>query len=139
VIDCSDRRRMDETGVELNSLLEEEQLAGVPLLIFANKQVTPFSQPIQPSPPRPCPSITIPDASCGRPLVVDMPRRKSAGSSQCYGPRRGHRGSQPAQYQGPHFPHPAMLCQDWRGPSAGDYLPPETPLARARAHALEIS
>jgi ADP-ribosylation factor-like protein 3 len=38
VIDCSDRRRMDETGVELNSLLEEEQLAGVPLLIFANKQ-----------------------------------------------------------------------------------------------------
>jgi len=50
VIDCSDRRRMDETGVELNSLLEEEQLAGVPLLIFANKQVTPLSQPIQPSP-----------------------------------------------------------------------------------------
>jgi len=38
VIDCSDRRRMDETGVELNSLLEEEQLSGVPLLIFANKQ-----------------------------------------------------------------------------------------------------
>lgn len=29
---------MDETGVELNALLEEEQLAGVPLLIFANKQ-----------------------------------------------------------------------------------------------------
>uniref|UniRef100_A0A7S0YMS3 ADP-ribosylation factor-like protein 3 n=1 Tax=Hemiselmis tepida TaxID=464990 RepID=A0A7S0YMS3_9CRYP len=38
VIDCSDRRRMDETGVELNTLLEEEQLAGVPLLLFANKQ-----------------------------------------------------------------------------------------------------
>ncbi len=38
MIDCSDRRRIDETGVELNSLLEEEQLAGVPLLIFANKQ-----------------------------------------------------------------------------------------------------
>ena len=29
---------MDETGVELNQLLEEEKLAGVPLLIFANKQ-----------------------------------------------------------------------------------------------------
>lgn len=38
VIDCSDRRRMDETGVELNQLLEEVQLAGVPLLVFANKQ-----------------------------------------------------------------------------------------------------
>mmetsp|Transcript_37589 Transcript_37589/g.118642 ORF Transcript_37589/g.118642 Transcript_37589/m.118642 type:complete len:82 (+) Transcript_37589:714-959(+) len=29
---------MDETGVELNQLLDEEKLAGVPLLIFANKQ-----------------------------------------------------------------------------------------------------
>ena len=29
---------MEETGVELNSLLEEEKLAGVPVLIFANKQ-----------------------------------------------------------------------------------------------------
>ena len=38
VIDSSDRRRMEETGVELNSLLEEEKLAGVPVLIFANKQ-----------------------------------------------------------------------------------------------------
>ncbi|EKX50006.1 hypothetical protein GUITHDRAFT_85562 [Guillardia theta CCMP2712] len=38
VIDCSDHRRMDETGVELNQLLDEEKLAGVPLLIFANKQ-----------------------------------------------------------------------------------------------------
>mmetsp|Transcript_275 Transcript_275/g.260 ORF Transcript_275/g.260 Transcript_275/m.260 type:complete len:188 (+) Transcript_275:54-617(+) len=38
VIDSSDRRRMEETGVELQQLLEEEKLAGVPLLIFANKQ-----------------------------------------------------------------------------------------------------
>lgn len=38
VIDSSDRRRVEETGVELNALLEEEKLAGVPLLIFANKQ-----------------------------------------------------------------------------------------------------
>mmetsp|Transcript_34863 Transcript_34863/g.78770 ORF Transcript_34863/g.78770 Transcript_34863/m.78770 type:complete len:180 (-) Transcript_34863:2-541(-) len=38
VIDCSDHRRMDETGVELNQLLDEEKLAGVPLLLFANKQ-----------------------------------------------------------------------------------------------------
>jgi ADP-ribosylation factor-like protein 3 len=29
---------MEETGVELQQLLEEEKLSGVPLLIFANKQ-----------------------------------------------------------------------------------------------------
>lgn len=38
VIDSADRRRMEETGVELQQLLEEEKLSGVPLLIFANKQ-----------------------------------------------------------------------------------------------------
>eukprot|EP01038_Epipyxis_sp_PR26KG_P011653 gene11653-15605_t len=38
VIDSSDRRRMEETGIELQQLMEEEKLAGVPLLIFANKQ-----------------------------------------------------------------------------------------------------
>mmetsp|Transcript_12333 Transcript_12333/g.21375 ORF Transcript_12333/g.21375 Transcript_12333/m.21375 type:complete len:181 (+) Transcript_12333:87-629(+) len=38
VIDSADRRRLDETGVELNMLLEEDKLAGIPLLIFANKQ-----------------------------------------------------------------------------------------------------
>eukprot|EP00741_Cyanophora_paradoxa_P023250 tig00000254_g22457.t1 len=38
VIDSADRRRIEETGVELNQLLEEDKLAGVPLLIFANKQ-----------------------------------------------------------------------------------------------------
>ena len=29
---------MEETGVELGQLLEEDKLAGIPLLIFANKQ-----------------------------------------------------------------------------------------------------
>lgn len=38
VIDSADRRRMEETGVELNCLIEEEKLAGIPVLIFANKQ-----------------------------------------------------------------------------------------------------
>eukprot|EP01033_Poteriospumella_lacustris_P010451 gene10451-7430_t len=38
VIDSADRRRMDETGLELQMLLEEERLRGVPLVIFANKQ-----------------------------------------------------------------------------------------------------
>ncbi|KAI9205327.1 ADP-ribosylation factor-like protein 3-like protein [Polychytrium aggregatum] len=38
VIDSSDRRRLEETGQELNLLLEEAKLAGVPLLVFANKQ-----------------------------------------------------------------------------------------------------
>eukprot|EP01038_Epipyxis_sp_PR26KG_P004110 gene4110-5860_t len=38
VIDSADKRRMEETGVELMNLLEEEKLAGVPVLLFANKQ-----------------------------------------------------------------------------------------------------
>ena len=39
MIDSSDRRRMDETGYELQELLDEDKLSGIPLLIFANKQV----------------------------------------------------------------------------------------------------
>ncbi|KAI8615597.1 the Rp2-Arl3 complex bound To Gdp-Alf4 [Chytriomyces sp. MP71] len=38
VIDSSDRVRLEETGLELNQLLEEVKLADVPLLVFANKQ-----------------------------------------------------------------------------------------------------
>merc|ERR1719482_2231655 len=38
VIDSSDRRRLEESGTELNELLAEDKLAGIPLLIFANKQ-----------------------------------------------------------------------------------------------------
>eukprot|EP00735_Rhodelphis_limneticus_P006977 TRINITY_DN19454_c0_g1::TRINITY_DN19454_c0_g1_i1::g.17175::m.17175 TRINITY_DN19454_c0_g1::TRINITY_DN19454_c0_g1_i1::g.17175 ORF type:complete len:193 (-),score=42.08,sp/A8ISN6/ARL3_CHLRE/60.11/4e-77,Arf/PF00025.16/8.1e-63,SRPRB/PF09439.5/1.5e-13,G-alpha/PF00503.15/0.0046,G-alpha/PF00503.15/7.6e-07,Gtr1_RagA/PF04670.7/3.2e-11,MMR_HSR1/PF01926.18/9.4e-10,Miro/PF08477.8/3.7e-09,Ras/PF00071.17/6.9e-09,AAA_18/PF13238.1/0.00049,AAA_18/PF13238.1/2e+03,AAA_17/PF13207.1/0.0023,GTP_EFTU/PF00009.22/34,GTP_ len=38
VIDSADHRRLVETGEELQRLLEEEYLAGVPLLVMANKQ-----------------------------------------------------------------------------------------------------
>mmetsp|Transcript_11946 Transcript_11946/g.22132 ORF Transcript_11946/g.22132 Transcript_11946/m.22132 type:complete len:184 (+) Transcript_11946:114-665(+) len=38
VVDSSDSRRMEETGLELDQLLNEEKLDGVPLLVFANKQ-----------------------------------------------------------------------------------------------------
>eukprot|EP01039_Chlorochromonas_danica_P002313 gene2313-2534_t len=38
VIDSSDRHRMEETGVELQYLLEEAALHGIPMIIFANKQ-----------------------------------------------------------------------------------------------------
>ncbi|CAJ0575503.1 unnamed protein product, partial [Mesorhabditis spiculigera] len=38
VIDSSDKKRFDETGMELMDLLEEDKLAHVPLLIYANKQ-----------------------------------------------------------------------------------------------------
>eukprot|EP00793_Prasinoderma_coloniale_P002037 PRCOL_00002545-RA len=38
VIDSTDQKRMEETGFELGELLEKEKLAGVPLLIYANKQ-----------------------------------------------------------------------------------------------------
>ncbi|EAR82037.1 ADP-ribosylation factor(Arf)/Arf-like (ARL) small GTPase family protein (macronuclear) [Tetrahymena thermophila SB210] len=38
VIDSSDTKRLKESGQELEKLLEEQKLAGIPLLIFANKQ-----------------------------------------------------------------------------------------------------
>jgi len=38
VIDSADQRRIEETGIELGQLLEEEKLADVPVLIFSNKQ-----------------------------------------------------------------------------------------------------
>jgi ADP-ribosylation factor-like protein 3 len=38
VIDSSDKKRFEETSVELNELLSEEKLSGVPLLVYANKQ-----------------------------------------------------------------------------------------------------
>ena len=38
VIDSSDKKRFEETSVELNELLMDEKLKGVPLLVFANKQ-----------------------------------------------------------------------------------------------------
>jgi len=38
VIDSSDKKRFDETAMELSEILEEEKLNSVPLLIFANKQ-----------------------------------------------------------------------------------------------------
>eukprot|EP00164_Ancoracysta_twista_P011062 GFYU01016904.1.p1 GENE.GFYU01016904.1~~GFYU01016904.1.p1 ORF type:complete len:115 (-),score=40.26 GFYU01016904.1:49-393(-) len=37
VVDSADRRRLEETAKELETLLNEEKLAAVPLLIFANK------------------------------------------------------------------------------------------------------
>ena len=38
VVDSSDNRRMeDECGGELQKLLVEDRLAGVPILVFANK------------------------------------------------------------------------------------------------------
>ena len=38
VIDSSDTDRLEESGKELRMLLEENQLSGIPLLIYANKQ-----------------------------------------------------------------------------------------------------
>ncbi|CAM1326116.1 ARL3 (predicted) [Pycnogonum litorale] len=38
VIDSADRKRFEETGVELSELIAEEKLSGVPLLVYANKQ-----------------------------------------------------------------------------------------------------
>uniref|UniRef100_A0A7E4W2Q8 ADP-ribosylation factor-like protein 3 n=1 Tax=Panagrellus redivivus TaxID=6233 RepID=A0A7E4W2Q8_PANRE len=38
VIDSTDRKRFDETSLELSELLDEDKLRAVPILIFANKQ-----------------------------------------------------------------------------------------------------
>jgi ADP-ribosylation factor-like protein 3 len=38
VIDSADKKRLDSAGSELNELLQEDKLAGIPVLIFANKQ-----------------------------------------------------------------------------------------------------
>jgi len=37
-VDSADRKRVDETGFELNELLSDDKLAGVPVLVYANKQ-----------------------------------------------------------------------------------------------------
>ncbi|KAK2949663.1 putative ADP-ribosylation factor [Blattamonas nauphoetae] len=41
VIDAADEARMEECGLELQKLLEEEKLSGLPLLVFANKMDLP--------------------------------------------------------------------------------------------------
>eukprot|EP00997_Jenningsia_sp_PLL12_P007931 NODE_4635_length_640_cov_255.803723_g3977_i0.p1 GENE.NODE_4635_length_640_cov_255.803723_g3977_i0~~NODE_4635_length_640_cov_255.803723_g3977_i0.p1 ORF type:complete len:165 (-),score=6.55 NODE_4635_length_640_cov_255.803723_g3977_i0:93-587(-) len=38
VVDSADSKRLEEAGVELNTLLEEDKLRGVHVLILANKQ-----------------------------------------------------------------------------------------------------
>merc|ERR1712182_160577 len=38
MVDSSDRRRTDEAAEELTTLMEEEDLAAVPVLVYANKQ-----------------------------------------------------------------------------------------------------
>ncbi|XP_065828263.1 ADP-ribosylation factor-like protein 3 [Oscarella lobularis] len=38
VVDSSDKKRFEETGVEFSELLDEEKLEKVPVLVFANKQ-----------------------------------------------------------------------------------------------------
>ncbi|GFR41584.1 hypothetical protein Agub_g2305 [Astrephomene gubernaculifera] len=38
VIDSADQKRLDETQNELDTLLQDEKMTGVPLLVFANKQ-----------------------------------------------------------------------------------------------------
>ncbi|XP_053575249.1 ADP-ribosylation factor-like protein 3 [Bombina bombina] len=38
VVDSADRKRFEETGQELAELVEDDNLLGVPLLVFANKQ-----------------------------------------------------------------------------------------------------
>lgn len=41
VVDASDKKRLEETSIELYELLEDEKLVGVPVLVYANKQDLP--------------------------------------------------------------------------------------------------
>ena len=38
VIDSADRKRVEQVGIELQNVLQNETLAGIPLLVYANKQ-----------------------------------------------------------------------------------------------------
>ena len=44
-MDSSDEARMEESGEELSNLLAEEKLAGIPLLVYANKQDLDLAEP----------------------------------------------------------------------------------------------
>ena len=43
VVDSADKRRLEETGIELYELLGDDKLRDVPLLVYANKQDLPES------------------------------------------------------------------------------------------------
>ncbi|GJQ87457.1 hypothetical protein Trydic_g19221 [Trypoxylus dichotomus] len=45
VVDSADKKRLEETGIELYELLGDEKLQNVPLLVYANKQDLPSSLP----------------------------------------------------------------------------------------------
>ena len=45
MIDSADPKRFEETGQELQELLAEEKLLGVPLMIYANKQDLQYATP----------------------------------------------------------------------------------------------
>lgn len=44
-MDSTDDTRMDESGEELTNLLAEDKLAGIPLLVYANKQDLDLAAP----------------------------------------------------------------------------------------------
>ncbi|XP_066253051.1 ADP-ribosylation factor-like protein 3 [Euwallacea similis] len=45
VVDSADKKRLEETGIELYELLSDSKLNNVPLLVYANKQDLPDSLP----------------------------------------------------------------------------------------------
>ena len=138
MVDSSDKRRNDEAAEELEGLMEEEQLAGVPTLVFANKQAsdyttTPHATPHVPCPYKsriPRPPLSAPPtrrAAAGRranercPGVTSgLPRPMCAGSAQCSdcGGGDGVPGAHCAQ--GPMDPCRGLLRQDGR--RARDWL-----------------
>lgn len=72
MVDSADKRRMDEAAEELTELMEDETLSGVPVLIFANKQVSA----------RRMPSCSITTKQLSAPAPPLTPRRAPAPSCQ---------------------------------------------------------
>nr|KAG5697295.1 hypothetical protein BaRGS_004961 [Batillaria attramentaria] len=47
IIDCGDRERLEDAVQELHKILQEEELAGIPVAILANKQDVPNAMMIE--------------------------------------------------------------------------------------------
>lgn len=71
VIDSADRRRIEETGVELGQLLEEDKLAHVPVLVFCNKQ--DLMNALDPEEVCPCPLLPRLSRVCAEPHPCPVP------------------------------------------------------------------
>ena len=95
---------MEETGEELNQLLEEDTLAGVALLVFANKNdLLNASEASEVTPEKPFAFAGLTGAS---------PADECGTFADCRRP-------QLARDTRSHLAHPELFCQNWRRAGRG--------------------